>query len=131
MLGKACRGHTRAGERSNSGAAVIEVMRLWSWAKARRARVQKILAGGTKAGRWRGKPAGTPCEPLDGDAVFGLDQAAWVVLGGHVTEMDVARQEPKRGMPPPMSTGTRVMMGGAKDGDIKSAVRRERQKMAT
>lgn len=31
-------------------------------------------------------------EPSDGDAVFGLDQAAWVVVGGHVMEMNVARR---------------------------------------
>ena len=31
-------------------------------------------------------------EALDGDAVFGLDQAAWVVVGGGVMEADIARQ---------------------------------------
>ena len=36
-------------------------------------------------------------EPLDGDAVFGFDQAAWVVVCGDVTEMDVARQRAKEG----------------------------------
>ena len=36
-------------------------------------------------------------EPLDGDAVFGLDQAAWVVAGGDVTEADVARQGAEEG----------------------------------
>ena len=47
---------------------------------------------------------------LDGDAVFGLDQAAGVVAGGYVMEMDVAGQPAEEGMPSPMSTGTRVMM---------------------
>ena len=36
-------------------------------------------------------------EPLDGDAVFGLHQAAWVVVGGDVMEMDVARQRAEEG----------------------------------
>ena len=49
-------------------------------------------------------------ERLDGDAVFGLDQAAGVVAGGYVMEMDVAGQPAEEGMPSPMSTGTRVMM---------------------
>jgi hypothetical protein len=36
-------------------------------------------------------------EPSDGDAVFGLDQAAWVVVRGYVTKADVAGQGAEEG----------------------------------
>jgi hypothetical protein len=44
-----------------------------------------------------GKPALLPWERLDGGAVFGLDQAAWVVVGGNVMEADVAGEGAEEG----------------------------------